>query len=119
PPGLGRHPKNILTGNAFANTLDGDVGADTLVGGKGNDLYRVDDAKDVVTEAAGADTGADTVESIATSYVLAANVEHLTLLGTGDIAGTGNTLDNTLTGDAGANARDGKHGKDARNAGRG
>jgi Ca2+-binding RTX toxin-like protein len=110
--GIGSDGKNILTGNAFANTLDGDVGADTLVGGKGNDLYRVDDAKDVVTEAAGADTGTDTVESIATSYVLAANVEHLTLLGTGDIAGTGNTLDNTLTGNAGANALDGKAGKD-------
>jgi Ca2+-binding RTX toxin-like protein len=52
------------------------------------------------------------VHSTAASYILAANVEHLTLDGTGDIAGTGNTLANTLTGNVGDNTLDGKTGAD-------
>ncbi len=35
-----------LTGNEAANILDGGGGADTLIGGKGNDIYVVDDAGD-------------------------------------------------------------------------
>jgi Ca2+-binding RTX toxin-like protein len=108
--GIGNDGKNKLIGNDADNALDGGGGVDTLVGGKGDDLYLVNDAKDVVMEAAGA--GKDAVESTAASYVLAANVEHLTLVGIGNIAGTGNTLDNTLTGNSGDNALDGKTGKD-------
>ena len=38
------------------------------------------------------------------SYVLADNVENLTLPGTAAINGTGNTLNNVLTGNAGNNS---------------
>ena len=46
--------------------------------------------------------GTDTVLASVT-YTLGANVENLTLTGAADINGTGNTLDNVLTGNAGNN----------------
>ena len=107
--GTGNGLGNLLTGNDVDNTLDGGVGVDTLIGGKGNDSFFVDDAKDVVTEAAGA--GNDTVTSTAATYTLGANVENL-VLDTGAIGGTGNTLNNTLTGNGDDNTLDGKAGKD-------
>ena len=60
--------------------LDGGAGADTMLGGAGNDTYVVDATTDVVTEAAG--QGTDTIQSSVT-YTLGANVENLTLTGTG------------------------------------
>ena len=50
--GTGNGDANVITGNSGNNTLDGGVGADTLTGGDGNDTYVVDNAGDVVTEAA-------------------------------------------------------------------
>ena len=72
--------------------LDGGGGADTMVGGAGNDTYVVDNAGDVVTEARQRG-GTDTVQASA-SYTLGANVENLTLTGNGSINGTGNGYDN-------------------------
>ena len=52
-----------------------------------------------MTEAAGA--GTDTVQTALASYTLgAANVENLTFTGSGNFAGTGNALDNVITGGA-------------------
>lgn len=114
--GTGNSLDNTITGNAGNNVLDGSDGADTMVFGAGNDTYRVDSASDVVTEAANA--GTDTVQS-AISYALGANVENLTLTGTGDIGATGNAVANTLTGNSGADILNGGAGRDVLIAGGG
>ena len=50
--GTGNAGVNVITGNAAANVLDGAAGADSLLGGAGNDTYIIDNAADVVSEAA-------------------------------------------------------------------
>ncbi|MEW6313433.1 MAG: putative Ig domain-containing protein, partial [Pseudomonadota bacterium] len=116
--GNGNDSDNILTGNSGNNVLDGGVGndtlnggtgADTMIGGLGNDAYYVDNAGDLVIEAAG--EGTDTVYS-SVSFVLPDNVENLILTGTANITGTGNVLNNAITGNSGANALTGSSGND-------
>ena len=91
---------NLLFGNDQANVLDGGVGADQMSGGLGDDRYVVDNAGDIVNEAANA--GNDTVISSVT-YSLAANAENLILVGSAAINATGNADANVLVGNAGAN----------------
>ncbi len=107
---------NTLIGNAANNVLDGAGGADTMAGGVGNDTYVVDDGADTVTEFV--NEGLDTVQS-SVAYVLGANVENLTLVGTAPISGTGNALDNVLTGNGAANVLSGGAGNDTYVAGAG
>jgi Ca2+-binding RTX toxin-like protein len=99
-----------LLGGAGNDRLEGGVEADTLEGGAGNDLFRVDDFANNVLEAKG--QGIDTVETGLNGYTLTDNVENLTLLGGGNIAGHGNALDNHLTGNAGSNNLSGEAGND-------
>ncbi len=87
-----------LNGGQGHDRLDGGMGTDTMLGGTGNDTYLVDVAGDVVTERA--NEGTDTVQSSLT-YTLGAHVENLTLTGTANLNGTGNALDNILTGNVG------------------
>ncbi len=100
---------DFLEGGAGHDTLDGGTGADMLLGGAGNDLYVIDSVGDAVSESA--NQGTDTVQSGVT-YTLGANVEHLTLMGTAAINGTGNSLGNTLIGNSASNILTGGAGND-------
>ncbi len=116
--GIGNGLANHLTGNAADNVLNGGLGNDTMVGGLGNDTYIVDSTGDVVVETSTLATEIDTVQSYV-SRGLGANLENLTLLGTGAINGTGNALDNHITGNAGANVLNGGAGADTMSGGDG
>ena len=118
--GTGNAANNVLTANSANNILDsgggddildGGAGIDSLLGGLGNDTYIVDSTTDTITEAVNA--GTDTVQSSVTfSLATLANVENLSLLGTANINGTGNGLDNLLVGNSGNNTLSGGGGND-------
>lgn len=114
--GTGNKLANVIAGNDYANyliggdgndTLDGGLGADKMDGGAGNDTFVVDDIGDVVLDSAGIDAVRSSID-----YVLGGNLENLTLTGSLDIAGTGNSLANVITGNSGNNTLDGGLGAD-------
>lgn len=114
---LGNAANNVLTGNAGHDltaaglgndTLDGGVGNDEMLGGAGDDLFIVGETGDIVTELAG--EGTDTVRS-SINYTLGDNLENLDLTGTA-VRGTGNALDNRISGNGGTNWLTGGAGND-------
>jgi Ca2+-binding RTX toxin-like protein len=115
---------DVLNGNEGNDLLDGGAGADTMTGGIGDDRYIVDNAGDMVIEAANG--GTDTVVS-SINYTLGVNVENLELagsavVGTGNNANnviTGNGLNNSLIGGSGDDTLDGGEGNDTLNGGGG
>jgi VCBS repeat-containing protein len=124
--GVGNNLNNALQGNSGNNTLiggDGDDslngrggdglwgsgGDDTLIGGAGNDWYHVDSTSDLVIE--NPDEGTDNVLA-SLDYTLGPNIENLWLLDEGGINGSGNDLDNSLTGNYRDNVLNGGLGND-------
>jgi hypothetical protein len=108
--GSGNRLHNVITGNNANNTLEGRGGLDTLVGGLGDDIYIVDNPGDVVREFEG--SGTDLIISDVT-YALPGNVENLRLSTKAHSSkGTGNILNNYITGNGGANILDGSFGAD-------
>ncbi|MFN4140372.1 CAP domain-containing protein [Aestuariivirga sp.] len=111
--GLGGN--DTLRGGAGNDQINGGTGADAMFGGNGSDAYFVDNTGDVVDE-----TGTDGVDTVfsSVSFSLAdsarakGSVENLTLTGTGSVNATGNSLNNVIMGNAGANKLSGGSGID-------
>ena len=101
---------DLLSGGGGEDLLDGGEGADVMAGGDGDDTYHVDDAGDVVIEAA--DEGTDTVFTTLSAYTLPANVEALIYAGAGNFTGAGNALDNLIRGGDGDDSLSGGAGDD-------
>src|SRR6185436_7613040 len=114
--GTGSSGANTLVGGAGNDTLNpGSAGTDTLQGQTGDDTYVVDRTGITLTEAA--NEGTDTVKSSIT-FTLATNFENLTLTNTGTtvVTGTGNSANNVLTGSSGSNTLVGGAGDDTLDA---
>jgi Ca2+-binding RTX toxin-like protein len=86
-----------LTGGDGNDLLDGRLGGDTMRGGKGDDVYVVDDALDIVTEAEG-EGAADHVQTSLRTYTLGDGLENLTsTVADGATSFTANAADNVIT----------------------
>jgi Ca2+-binding RTX toxin-like protein len=120
---IGNALNNVLTGNSGDNRLSGNAGADTMRGGAGDDSYSVENAGDVVDEAAAGSGGIDAVLS-SISFSLSGskalgNIENLDLVGNGNINAAGNALNNVLEGNGFRNDLMGLGGNDVLTGGLG
>jgi Ca2+-binding RTX toxin-like protein len=114
--GIGNGLNNSIVGNSAANSLNGGTGADTMVGAGGNDSYVVDNVGDRVNDSAGTDT---VFSSVSYNLGFAGNngIDNLTL--TAASSGTGNALNNSITGSTGADTLYGALGADTLTGGTG
>ena len=112
--GVGNTLTNSITGGSSNDTLNGGGGADTLIGLGGNDTYIVNNINVNVNEAASG--GIDTISTSLASFTLAAGttseIENLTYTGTVAFTGSGNELNNTITGGIGNDTINGGAGND-------
>ncbi|HET9637818.1 MAG TPA: calcium-binding protein [Allosphingosinicella sp.] len=113
----GNDGDDLLYGEGDNDVLNGGSGIDAMAGGDGSDTYIVDGAGDTVTEAAM--EGTDQVLVSLSSYTMTAHVENMTFTGAGNFQGTGNNLNNELTGLAGDDTLNGAGGGDVLNGGLG
>jgi VCBS repeat-containing protein len=105
-----------FTGTSGNNLMLGTIYGDTMSGGDGNDTYRINNTHDKIVETA---TGGYDTAQTSVSYTLDANVESLVMSGHGSIDGSGNELNNSIIGNAGANVLSGLGGDDVLSGGGG
>ncbi|MDC1255903.1 hypothetical protein N8128_06950, partial [Paracoccaceae bacterium] len=100
---------NVDGGNDYNFTLDGGIGADTLIGDTTRNIYILDNAGDTITE-----NGEDEIDIVksSVSYTLVDKLENITLTGSADINATGNELKNEFYGNSGINTFSGLSGDD-------
>jgi Ca2+-binding RTX toxin-like protein len=116
---IGGSGKDSLAGGAGDDKLYGDAGVDAMTGGTGNDTYHVDNTSDVVSESSDSVNGGIDAIFCTVSRTLGRYQDNLTLSGTADLSGTGNTLANKITGNTGNNTLRGGAGKDKLDGGTG
>jgi Ca2+-binding RTX toxin-like protein len=107
---LGGKGDDVLIGGAGDDILNGGEGADRMEGGIAEDVYVVNSTADIVIERP--NEGVDRVNSSVSYSLRSTHVEILRLIGTANIDGTGNALDNVLVGNHGDNVLDGLGGAD-------
>ena len=126
---VGTSGNDTLDGGGGNDSLSGLAGTDTLIGGSGNDVIDGGAGADLLCAAAAVTTPTPWMTPTmqqsscktpvrtwwrsSINHALAPNVENLILTGSGNIAGTGNDLNNSITGNAGSNTLDGGLGSDA------
>jgi Ca2+-binding RTX toxin-like protein len=124
--GIGNSLNNVLIGGAGNDYLIGGDGNDTLIdgsglntlqGGTGDDIYAVQSNFDSVYELPG--EGIDQVQTFLSTYLLPANVENLTFIGTNDHTGVGNAENNVMIGNGGNDFLNGLGGSDTLTGGDG
>lgn len=124
---LGNADANTMVGNSANNTLDGGKGADEMRGGLGDDVYIFDDIGDTAVEISGQGNDlirinyANTSKTEATWILMDshANVEGITIAGTGLFNIGGTDAGNTMTGNASVNTILGGAGNDVLDGGAG
>jgi Ca2+-binding RTX toxin-like protein len=112
--------EDVLLGGDGNDTLDGGANADSMVGGKGDDVYYIDDASDEALENLGEGNDDRIVAALKQSGGLFdidlrtdfANIEHVSMIGTANISAIGNRDGNSLLGNSGNNTLDGREGDD-------
>jgi Ca2+-binding RTX toxin-like protein len=122
---LGTSFSDVMIGGMGNDTLNGAYGYDFMKGGLGNDTYYVSNIdKAIITETGEPiinaidtvleydDEGIDTIYSALADYSLPDYVENLVLTDSYTPNGTGNALDNTITGTNGKNSLNGELGND-------
>ena len=110
----GENKHDFLYGGDGAEVIDGKGSSDYMKGGGGNDVYIVDNASDFVDDSP--ETGTETVKASvnwslskktqSTGYYGSQDpngIDNLILTGSGHINGTGNYLNNEITGNDGKN----------------
>jgi len=113
----GNGGNNIIEAADGNDTIDGGAGSDAMRGQSGDDVYHVDSSGDQVFEDDG--EGADKVFASVSFTMAGQALETLTLLGSSHIDGTGNGLDNHISGNVGDNRLTGGGGNDVLDGGLG
>ena len=101
---------DTLQGGTGSDRLIGGLGADQMQGGAGDDIYSVDDSADIILELRR--DGMDQIILTAQSYVMAANIEAITVANRSGAAVTGSAGDNVMTGSNGSDTLLGMAGND-------
>jgi Ca2+-binding RTX toxin-like protein len=113
----GGSAKDVIKANSGNDTLMAGSGIATLVGGTGNDTFVINNVADVI-QAQSTGTNSNVMQS-SVSYVMPANVQNITATGKGNIALTGNNLNNIITGNSGNDTLTAGSGNDTLVAGSG